>query len=881
MPPSQLLGPDDAPSEDAVSFNRRHSDAKPLEPLPSMGRKVGGYEGMTDEESNPEIFPLVHEGSAKWSLGEPTSFGRWVAKRDGMVAELVEQDDPLLIVGAVGTGKQDLARLIVSNARNPRRGKPFQVVDCEAMQPVEIALDLFGSGEGDRNGKLITCDGGTVLVRHIERMPPDCRRKLVHFMKYQEIMQIDTDSKKEGVDVRLLATTEVDNNGDVPDLGDLVEQFAHTQRLPSLREESSAIPELLSEYLRPYDLCRDVYVNWLLDLMCHSWPGNFEELRRYCEKVKATASISSRSVLNGTTWPVAARNGYPPEFIHPSQVANSLLALSEWEFRQTKQWPKNADVSDVVANSLRLLVQISDAGKYDFRARGPKRRCWLKRPYYFHPYAIPLELFGGGLRTPACYDALVVFPDENYSCMPVQLFLGRLADLAVNPAKLTGGERFRVAFGTDTNLIGTLRPSESFLNWVGWLKASVPKYEEWEGKTPIPPVVGRAGRKASGPLTHSEPTIDECRHAKEKVERLLAKTGRANPLVGESDSMLKMYPAILDAAQHSRLHVMVFGETGTGKQAIYDLLKWLSPRNCPFVEHQLSGFEGNDLKSEVFGHVKGAYTDAEKDRQGAVGKARGGTLVLDNIQTSRPEFFSDLLRVLQPGQPYFKLGSDDELHADCRIVAGFNLLPEQMIGDGTMPPDWMERFEIRIDIPALNERETDIPRLVDSFTVDFHVENNLAERGVTVDTIKPTEAQVRSWMSMSWRGSAGNVRGLRNKVRAYLRRQLDGHSQDAEPTAGQTGRAGPRSPGPRAAMDPEDMRKLLVKALSEKLKWPELKDSLKPHYQDIQQLKRVVRDRAKMASGSHVGLPPQVLEYVKSLTKETPSKKGATTPRSS
>lgn len=507
MPRSEHPGSDELSSEDAGASNTTRLE---VAPLPGARRLLRSDDKLTDEDCNPEIFPLVHEGAAKWSIHDPESIGHWVvqpltgqnlllAAADGIrLPELAEQDTPLLITGAEGTGKQELARLIASHAQNPRRDKPFEVVDCEAMPPTDIAVDLFGRGNSERNGKLIDCNGGTVLVRRIERLPPDCQRRLIHFITRQEVMQIDADRKRDDVDVRLLATANLDGNGNLPNLGKLGELFVKEGPLPSLREMNWAIPELVSESLRPYAVVRDVYVNWLLDLMCHAWPGNIGELRRYCEKMVMATASKHCSVLNGTAWPVAASNGYPPEFVPPSHIASSLLALSEWKLRETTAWPKT-DIPDVFANSLRLLVQISNVARYDFKAWDPERWFCLRRPYYFHPYAIPLELFQGGSRTPVCYDLSAVYPDKTDCTTPLHGLLLGLADLAVNPSKLTTDDSFRAAFGTNPGLIETLRPSESFLNWVGWLKASVPKYSEMRQNVTIPRIETSTQREPTKP----------------------------------------------------------------------------------------------------------------------------------------------------------------------------------------------------------------------------------------------------------------------------------------------------------------------------------------------------------------------------------------------
>ena len=347
--------------------------------------------------------------------------------------------------------------------------------------------------------------------------------------------------------------------------------------------------------------------------------------------------------------------------------------------------------------------------------------------------------------------------------------------------------------------------------------------------------------------------------AKTSIDVLLKKRGKDNPIIGSSPALLQIYPKVLQAVQDPKAHVLVVGETGTGKEVVYELLRLLSPENKPFEIYQLSGARGNDVKSDVFGHVEGAYTGSHGVRQGAVARAEGGTLVLDNAQTYGLDVFADLLRFLQKGQPYRVYGDDEEKHANCRVVVGFNVEPEELEEKEKLPLDWRARFDIRIDVPSLDDRREDIPALVHAFTAKFQRERKLD----SVEAIKPPAHQVSLWMSSSWRGSNGNVRGLRGAVRAYCRDRLAaGHSRSTpEPATGDQTVPEPRRRGRPPAVPHEQLFKILDKAAVEQWEYRRLAEALPQDYQDPTKLRRRVRDIGKKEDLEGFDVP-KVLAYL-------------------
>jgi hypothetical protein len=483
-----MLRPDTTPIDDLPQSARTElTEVLDFPPLPDSGGT-----DPNDHLRCPTSFRLAHEGSSHWSAApHPINAGFWAETSPGLprtflqisqneLARLSTGDAPLLILGAKVTGKRELAQAVRLHELNRRRDKLFGEVDCEEGQGSEtIGAELFGRshGEGRPAGKLFACNGGTLLLRTLERLPAECARRLVHFLRHGEARPLDSDRAGEALDVRLLATTR--DKALLPN--DLLEEFGECVKLAPLKEMKGAITLILSEFLRPYDVIKDVHVSWLLDLLCHDWPGNVGELQRYCEKARVHAAEMRCGVLCAAIDPItrARRDSMPA--LSPKRVVNSLLALSERRFREKPDWPRIANVPAPTANSLRLLAQLLDDGRSFFRrgVRGPF-------PYYFHPYKIPLALFFEGCRCPPCYEVDGLLPMEKGAPCCLDEFLCEVAAIASNPRILTENEEVRRVFCADPDVITTRQPSESFLNWVGSLKASVPKYEAMRSAVSIP-----------------------------------------------------------------------------------------------------------------------------------------------------------------------------------------------------------------------------------------------------------------------------------------------------------------------------------------------------------------------------------------------------------
>ncbi|HRE89638.1 MAG TPA: sigma-54 dependent transcriptional regulator [Myxococcota bacterium] len=230
-------------------------------------------------------------------------------------------------------------------------------------------------------------------------------------------------------------------------------------------------------------------------------------------------------------------------------------------------------------------------------------------------------------------------------------------------------------------------------------------------------------------------------------------------LVHAKDSPLANVLASLDRVAKSRAPAFVTGESGTGKEGIVRMIHELSPwRAGPFVPVNCGAIPTPLLESELFGHVKGAFTGADRNRMGRFESASGGTLFLDEIGETPLELQVKLLRVLQD-RIYVPVGGSSPKTADVRIVAATNVDVNQAIREGRFREDLFFRLDvIRIELPPLRERRMDIEPLARHF-IALHAAPNLSE----VDDI--TRAALDELERHGW---PGNVRELENVIQGIL-----------------------------------------------------------------------------------------------------------------
>ncbi len=230
--------------------------------------------------------------------------------------------------------------------------------------------------------------------------------------------------------------------------------------------------------------------------------------------------------------------------------------------------------------------------------------------------------------------------------------------------------------------------------------------------------------------------------------------GRLADFTGRSPAMQKVYQLIRQAAP-SAANVLIEGPSGTGKELVAHALHSLSPRaGGPFVAVECAALSATLLESELFGHEKGAFTDAIRQKIGRFEAASGGTLFLDEISEIDPSTQVKLLRVLET-RTFQRVGGTEDIKADIRIVAATNRDLAKYVAEGKFREDLYYRLNvIDIHLPALKDRPGDIALLVSRFLKEFAAENGGRVKGIDAPALKMLE-------DYSW---PGNVRQLRNVI---------------------------------------------------------------------------------------------------------------------
>ena len=234
----------------------------------------------------------------------------------------------------------------------------------------------------------------------------------------------------------------------------------------------------------------------------------------------------------------------------------------------------------------------------------------------------------------------------------------------------------------------------------------------------------------------------------------VASITRFENLVGQSPSMLKLFEAIVDVAK-SDATVLVTGETGTGKELVARAIHTQSPRcYAPFIALNCGAFTDQLLESELFGHEKGAFTDAKNTKKGRLEMANAGTLFLDEVGDISMKMQIDLLRVLETRE-FSRVGGTVTLHSDFRVIAATNQDLEEAIRAKTFRQDLFYRLNVvHLQVPPLRERPDDIPLLAQHFLWRYAVETNKK-----IDSIQLEAMEVMR--RYPW---PGNVRELENAI---------------------------------------------------------------------------------------------------------------------
>ena len=251
----------------------------------------------------------------------------------------------------------------------------------------------------------------------------------------------------------------------------------------------------------------------------------------------------------------------------------------------------------------------------------------------------------------------------------------------------------------------------------------------------------------------------EHKSLKQETKQLRKKVSSSSwQMIGESAAITRVRE-IIDKVAPTEARVLITGPNGTGKEVVAHLLHEGSARaNGPMVEVNCAAIPSELIESELFGHMKGSFTGAVKDRAGKFEQADGGTLFLDEIGDMSLAAQTKVLRALQESE-ITRVGSDKAIKVNVRVLAATNKNLAEEIAKRNFREDLFHRLNvIPIAVPALNERTEDIPLLVEYFA-----EKICTEQGIAVKRFEP--AALKALQERDW---TGNIRQLRNVVERLI-----------------------------------------------------------------------------------------------------------------
>ena len=253
-------------------------------------------------------------------------------------------------------------------------------------------------------------------------------------------------------------------------------------------------------------------------------------------------------------------------------------------------------------------------------------------------------------------------------------------------------------------------------------------------------------------------SLERRRLAEEGTKKPKEARGKIREIVGRSPAMLEVYKLVARVAS-TLSTVLVVGESGTGKELVARAIHNHSTRaQGPFVAVNCTAISESLLESELFGHVKGAFTGAQHSKRGYFEEAQGGTLFLDEIGDINPKMQAQLLRVLQEGE-IRRVGSTEPLRVDVRVVAATNRDLDEEVQKGRFREDLYFRINVvTIRLPPLRERPDDITLLVEHFLAKYGDREGRSSVGVADEAM----ALLRRY---DW---PGNVRELENVIERAL-----------------------------------------------------------------------------------------------------------------
>lgn len=239
---------------------------------------------------------------------------------------------------------------------------------------------------------------------------------------------------------------------------------------------------------------------------------------------------------------------------------------------------------------------------------------------------------------------------------------------------------------------------------------------------------------------------------------LKKKVSKKYEMIGESE-LIVIIKNIIEKVATTDARVLITGQNGTGKELVAHWLHEKSARSKgPFIEVNCAAIPSELIESELFGHVKGSFTGAQKDRAGKFEAANGGTIFLDEIGDMSLNAQAKVLRALQENKIQ-RVGSDQDISVDVRILAATNKDLLQEIEDKNFREDLYHRLAvILLNVPSLNDRREDIPLLIKHFLNKVTEEQGTAARVIDEDAVKILQ-------NYNW---TGNIRELRNVVERLI-----------------------------------------------------------------------------------------------------------------
>jgi DNA-binding NtrC family response regulator len=242
------------------------------------------------------------------------------------------------------------------------------------------------------------------------------------------------------------------------------------------------------------------------------------------------------------------------------------------------------------------------------------------------------------------------------------------------------------------------------------------------------------------------------------LRRRLAEVGELGPLFSKSPAMRRVITAI-ERIGESSASVVITGDSGTGKELVARTIHQMSARRPgPYVGLNCAAIPESLMESELFGHERGAFTGADRQREGCFEAANGGTLLLDEITEMKSELQAKLLRVLEERRVR-RVGGNSEISLDVRVLAATNRDVAQAVRDGKLREDLYYRLNVfTIQLPPLRERLEDLPLLINSFIRQYATLNNK-------DVVDVDDECLSAMRAHPW---PGNVRQLRNVIERAL-----------------------------------------------------------------------------------------------------------------